>query len=227
MRVCVFDAWHPDTRDPDDPLVNSHWVAGETIARLRDMGIATVEMAGAEFTRGEVLAALARVDHDGFMYFGHGSAHLLFRETEGARKVPIPLVAREDLEAVGRRFFVAFACLSGEELGMAAAAAGVSAYLGYRQPIVVSWTHERLPRSVVTTLSELTTEGSCMVASGTRSRSEIRARMRALSDALLEQLDILAQSDSFELATADHWALVLLAGCLHEHFVLEGVDVVP
>lgn len=220
LQVCIFDAWHPEGGDPDDPLINSHWIALETIARLREADLGVEHVSGASFDRADVRAAVADGAYAGFMYFGHGREHVLYRDTQGPQQRPIPLLAIEDLLAIRRRFFVAFACLSGQELGMAAPSAGVGAYLGYRVPISVNWTLERLPADLVAMLSDLTTQGSCLVATGERSRSVVRARVRELSDRILDHLD----RESLE-HDADQWGLVLLATSLHRDLVLEGVDV--
>jgi hypothetical protein len=222
MRVCIFDAWYPEGQDPS--LVNSHWAAQVTIERLCREDAVLEHVSGAEFQRQDVLARLSDITLDGFLFFGHGRAHVLFRDLEDDDpKKPIPLFAIEDLSAVGRRFFATFACWSGLGLATAASASGVGAYLGYREPLRVNWVPERLPDVVRNMLGLLCTEGGYLIASGERSRRVVRARIRTRADEVLEYLD---QGDAI-LDWAEHVGIMMLATDLCEHLVLEGVDVIP
>lgn len=218
MRVRVWDAWAPDGEDP--ALTNSHWIAQHTITALSSAAIVPESISGAHFDRSHILADLRNPTYQGFLFFGHGRAHVLFRETSGPRALPIPLITSQDMVLLGARFFVAFACLSGKELAVEAAAAGVPAYLGYCEKVSVEWTVEHLPAELEALLVELVTLASLRVALGERSRLALRRAVKRASDRVLEY---------FEDHTLDNWVdqtgLLMLATTLHRDLVFEGAAV--
>lgn len=220
MRICILDPWLPD----DPALVNSHWVARQTADTLRreypDVVLETVAGAGVSPTA--VDSALAQA-HDGFVYFGHGRTHdLWFRRDDAGQ--PIPLIGLEQIRSVGARWFHAFACWSGQILGLDAASAGVGAYLGYQVAVNLHWEVSDLPDPLHTLLTELVTAATLDLARGERSRDRIRTRVRTTSDRLLDWLD-----NNPDACASIPWieltGLHVLATLLHRDLVLEGVDV--
>jgi len=230
MKVCILDAWGPE----DAALVNSHWVAERTFAVLRRTlqdAVIIVE-SGDTLDRNRAEARLAE-DHDGFAYFGHGRDHVLYRFTDDSnpelpreKRPPIPILGTEQIALLGRRWFHAFACLSGNMLCKHAEAAGASAYLGYRVTVNVEWDPNKLPEELGLLLEELVTAATLRLAASERSRMKIRRHVREISDRLLDWLDT-----HEEACLAVKWieltALQMLANDLHLKLELEGVDVVP
>jgi hypothetical protein len=222
MRLCLLDAWHPE----DPALVNSHWVAEQTGAALRraDPGVVLEVLSGDEVTLASVAAQMA-LPHAGFAYFGHGREHLLYRTKDEAGQ-PVPIVGLEQVDAIGPRWFHAFACLSGETLCHDAAAARAGAYLGYRVTVVVEWDVPMLPEPARLLLEDLVTSATLQLAAGQRSRDAIRRQVRAVSDRLLDWLDT-----NEEACESVPWVelagLQMLASLLHGKLELEGTAVVP
>lgn len=214
MRLCILDAWDAD----DVALVNSHWVAERTAEALRrrfvDAEVGVV--AGDEIDAARVAAEMQR-DCDGFVYFGHGREHGLYRH--GAL-----LLGRENVRLLRGRWLHAFACLSGDTLCYDAADAGASAYLGYRVPVIVEWDVSSLPEELCALLEALVTAATLELACGERSRRTLRARVRAASERLTEWLDLHVETYA-SLSLATIMGLYTLASLLHRELVLEGAAV--
>lgn len=221
MRVCVFDAWSPD----DEALVNSHWVAARTALRLSRSAEARVEVIEAEAVdKTRVEAEFAR-RHEGFVYFGHGQEPVLYRERDERRR-PVSILDAASVHLIGDRWFHAFACLSGHTLCHDAARANVGAYLGYRVTVNVTWELASLPDELVPLIEELVTVTTLEIARGERSRSALRRRVRAVSDRMVEWLDVHDEACA-TIPWIDIAGLYQLANLLHMQLEFEGVAVLP
>ncbi len=218
MMICIFDAWDP----LDLALVNSHWVASQTSLALIREGHAVEILEQDAVDPDRVLEALCQ-DYGGFAYFGHGRGHLLYRQKDPFEQ-PIPLVGGDQARLIGERWFHAFACLSGRELSKAAAAAGVAAYLGYREVVVVEWEVDRLPDEARALLAELVTTATLLLARGERSRDTLRRGVRDISNRVIEW----ASNHADPLFPwQELWGIQEIAVRLHRDLVFEGATVLP
>jgi hypothetical protein len=230
MKVCILDAWSSE----DAALVNSHWVAERTAAVLRRVFVnaEVTVMSGDTVDRAFAEAQFAE-NHDGFAYFGHGRENVLYRCTDDSnpdlpreKRLPIPILGIEQIALLGPRWFHAFACLSGNSLCKHAANAGVAAYLGYNVKVNVTWDPSELPEELRQLLQELVTVATTCLASGERSRSTIRRRVKEVSDRLIDWVDRNEEACQ-PINWIDLTALYMLANQLHEKLELQGVAVVP
>jgi hypothetical protein len=160
MNLCIIDAWLPE----ESALVNSHWVAEQTVLALQrhhpdlKLGI----LASEDITPASVHAALGQ-EYEGFAYFGHGNENALRHNRQ-------TIIGREQVLLLRARWFHAFACLSGEFLGQDALDSGAAAYLGYAVAVIVEWDPSQLPDELRALLTELVTAATLQLAGGVRSR---------------------------------------------------------
>lgn len=221
MKLCLIDAFRQD----DPALVNSHWVAERTASALRERHGAEIEsLSGEEVFPASVMAVLGRTV-DGYAYFGHGREHVLYRDKDSAGE-PVALLDVEGARRIGPRWFHAFACWSGVTLGPEAAKSGAAAYLGYRVPVVVEWDIEDIPAELGRLLQELVTVATLALAAGQRSRSAIRREARAISDRVLEWMDV-HWEECASMPWIQNAGIQKLANLLHVDLMLEGSSVVP
>lgn len=221
MKFCIFDAWNFG----DSALQNSHWVAHKTKQALEtSIPACKVDILGGEgVTHTSVCQALAE-SFDGYMYFGHGRANLLYRSRD-ATGTPVAILESQDVGRIGARWFHAFACLSGQSLGNAAAQAGAAAYLGYNVLLIVEWDVPELPPELESILGKLATTASALLARGERSRTQIRRQIRDVSEELLGWLE--DHAGAFSLPLGTHMGLHQLANILHQKLELHGTAVLP
>lgn len=219
MTVRVFDAW-----DPNDPaLVNSHQVALWTVQRL---GGATVREA-ADVTAANVARDLADGSHEGFVFCGHGSDRALWGVGTHEREA---VFDTHSLEAIGARWFHAFACLSGNGLAVTAPRENVGVYAGYNVKVVVEFTIGALPEGLEPLLVDAVTATTRALASSTRDRPTVERRtvvrdVRVASRRLRAWL-LAHQRQCLQLMSEPEWVgLQTLATLLHASLELHGTQV--
>lgn len=221
MKLCIFDAWNFG----DPALQNSHWVAHKTRHAL-ETSIPACKvniLGGEEVTHASVCQALAE-SFDGYMYFGHGRENLLYRSRD-TTGTPVAILESQDVGLLGRQWFHAFACLSGQSLGKEAAQAGAAAYLGYNVLLLVEWDVPELPPELERILGKFTTIASTLLAHGERSRTRLRRQIRDVSGELLGWLD--EHAEAFSLPPGTHMGLHQLANILHQKIEFHGTAVLP
>ena len=207
MTVLIIDADAPG----DAALENSHWVAGQIAAVLVPD---VVTHRGAEATRATLESAMRHEVYTGFVYCGHGRDAALVHADEH-------LLDLSNVGLVGRRWFHAFACNSGNTLALTASEQ-VGAYLGYHRPVIVEWTVANLPPDVLEILRTIVTVATLALQQGVRSRAVIRRRVRAAVDEWLVWRD--AHDEDEDLPLRDRMGLSALA-LLYENMEFHGIDV--
>lgn len=209
MTVLVIDADVPG----DAALENSHWVALQIAAALAP-DVHTHR--GVEATRSALESAMRMPTYSGFVYCGHGRDASLVREDDA-------LLDTNNIHLLGRRWFHAFACNSGNTLALTAHQhAQAGAFLGYHRPVIVEWTVGGLPSEVLEILRGIVTAATLALQQGVRSRAEIRRRVRDEFDRWIEWRD--DHEEDEHLPLIDRMGLSALAR-LYENMEFHGVDV--
>lgn len=207
MKVAIFDADDPN----DAALVNSHWVAEQTIARLGASVGRSVR--GTEVTRAAMEQSLADEAITGVVYFGHGNNVELVANGSA-------VLDRDNLAQARGTWIHAFACMAGNDLAASAKEEGVDAFLGYSARVRVEWDVADLPSELRALLQRLVTVATERLHDGERSTKALRNSVRDAYDDLVAWLDDHAEELSLRVSVG----ISLLEG-LERNAVFVGMSV--
>jgi len=126
------------SRADDDALVNSAWIAAQTVARARRP---PAVIGGTGAVRAALEAHVqATPELSGLAFFGHGSTDRLFDANRAPNESDGPAAIDTDNVHLLRGCWIhAFACLSGMTLATRAVVLGAALYVGYQRPLDVGW----------------------------------------------------------------------------------------
>jgi hypothetical protein len=179
------------SRTGDDALLNSAWIAAQTIASAPHPP-AVIEGSGA------VRAALeahvrATPELSGLAFFGHGARDRLFDASRSPADPDGPAaIDTENVHLLRGCWIHAFACLSGVTLAERAVVLGATIYVGYRRPLDVGWT---VPPPAEREFIEMVTCVTLALLAGERDERKLLGAVSRAVDAFFLALEAVPDVD--------------------------------
>jgi len=179
------------SRSDDDALLNSAWIAKQTIARA-PRPPAVIDGTGA------VRAALeahvqANPELSGFAFFGHGASDRLFDANRSpADPHGSAAVDTENVHLLRGCWIHAFACLSGMRLATRAVVLGAALYVGYQRSLDVGWT---VPPPAEREFIDMVTCVTIALLEGERDERKLKSIVSGAVDAFFIALEAVPDVD--------------------------------